>query len=114
MTIHRLSLSFRALKLSLLLSAGLLSVGGMQGCMTVGKDFAASRVIDLKIGETTQQQVREMFGQPWRMGREDGRHTWTYGIYKYSLFSPAETEDLVIRFDNNGIVRSYTFNTSRK
>ena len=97
-----------------MLFAGSIGVAGLSGCMTAGKDFAASRVMDLKIGETTQQQVREMFGQPWRMGREDGRHTWTYGKYKYSLFAPVETEDLVIRFDNNGIVRSYTFNTSKK
>lgn len=106
--------SLRALNLSLMLFAGSIGVAGLSGCATVGKDFAASRVVELKIGETTQNQVREMFGQPWRMGMEDGRHTWTYGKYRYSLFGPAETEDLVIRFDNNGTVRSYTFNTSKK
>lgn len=105
-------LLLKPFKLSLLLLA--VTVGGLSGCATVGKDFPASRVVELKIGETTQNEVRAMFGQPWRMGMEDGRHTWTYGKYKYSLFGPAETEDLVIRFDTNGTVRSYTFNTSKK
>ncbi len=106
--------SLRAVNLSLILLTGSISFAGLSGCATVGKDFAASRVVELKIGETTQNQVREMFGQPWRMGMEDGRHTWTYGKYRYSLFGPAETEDLVIRFDNTGTVRSYTFNTSKR
>ncbi|GAB4273702.1 MAG: hypothetical protein Kow0065_22380 [Methylomicrobium sp.] len=104
----------RKIRVTLLLTAVLATSSHLYGCATVGQDFAASRVVDLKIGETTQRQVREMFGPPWRMGREDGRNTWTYGKYRYYLFGPAETEDLVIRFDNNGVVRSYTFNTSKK
>ncbi|MGR9072466.1 MAG: outer membrane protein assembly factor BamE domain-containing protein [Gammaproteobacteria bacterium] len=84
----------------------------LPGCATVGKDFPSPRVMEIKVGETRQQQIREMFGPPWRIGIEDGKPTWNYGKYRYSAFSPAQTKDLVIRFDNNGTVRSYTFNTT--
>ena len=113
MSLFRLPVQFSAFKR--LLSALVLVFGILQinGCATIGQDFPNSRVSDIKIGQTTQQQVREMFGLPWRMGIEDGRNTWTYGRYRYSLFADDETKDLVIRFDNQGVVRSYTFNTSR-
>jgi hypothetical protein len=40
--------------------------------------------------------------------------TWTYGDYRYSLFSDGSTEDLVIKFDRSGVVASYVFNTSKR
>lgn len=86
----------------------------LAGCATVGQEFAASRVPEIKIGQSTRQNIKDIFGSPWRTGLEDGKPTWTYGIYKYSVFSPDDTQDLLIRFDNNGIVRSFTFNTTRK
>jgi hypothetical protein len=84
----------------------------LSACATVGRDFSASKVYDIQIGKTTQAEIHAMFGQPWRVGIEDGKPTWTYGSYHYSAFSEARTKDIVIRFDANNIVRSYTFNTS--
>jgi outer membrane protein assembly factor BamE (lipoprotein component of BamABCDE complex) len=94
--------------LLLMLSVFLLS----SGCATVGQDFPDSLVPRIKTHETTQDQVRSMFGAPWRVGLEDGQQTWTYGRYRYSLFRDASTKDLVIRFDKKGIVSSYSFNTT--
>jgi SmpA / OmlA family len=82
------------------------------GCATVGRDFSASKVYDIQIGKTTQSEIQAMFGPPRRVGIEDGRPTWTYANYHYSAFSAEETKDLVVRFDANNVVRSYTFNTS--
>jgi hypothetical protein len=81
-------------------------------CMTVGEDFAVGRVSHLKIGETTQKEVRDMLGEPWRTGLEDGHKTWTYGYYKYNVLGASQTRDLVVRFDDSGVVRSYTFNST--
>jgi hypothetical protein len=53
-----------------------------------------------------------MFGEPWRTGLEDGQRTWTYGYYKYNLLGASQTRDLVVRFDDAGTVRSYTFNST--
>ncbi len=82
------------------------------GCASVGRDFPASRVSDIKIGETTQNDIRNMFGSPWRVGIEDGQRTWTYGNYGYGLFTEKSAKDLLIRFDDNYVVASYTFSTT--
>ena len=84
------------------------------GCATVGQDFSSTRVSQIQLGKTTKAEVREMFGEPWRVGIEDGLETWSYGKYRYSMFSEKDAKDLVIRFTPNDIVKSYTFNTTNK
>ena len=82
------------------------------GCATVGRDFPVGPVAQIEKGVTTKTDVRAMFGNPWRTGVEDGRETWTYGHYRYSLFGDAKTRDLVVRFDPDGKVASYSFNST--
>ncbi|MGZ4998764.1 MAG: outer membrane protein assembly factor BamE domain-containing protein [Methylomonas sp.] len=104
----------KAVKLSSLLLVSGIASTQLTGCFTVGQEFAASRVPEIKVGQTTKKEISELFGTPWRTGLEDGRPTWTYGIYRYALFGGDDTQDLLIRFDPQGIVRSYTFNSTRK
>lgn len=82
------------------------------GCATVGNDFATHNVDQIRIGETTRAEIQELFGEPWRTGIEDGKRTWTYGKYKWSAFGDAETTDLVVRFNPDGTVSSYVYNTT--
>ena len=84
----------------------------LSACVTVGKSFPDYAVPDIKIGKTTEGEIRKLFGPPWRTGIDDGDRTWTYGHYRYSLFRATKTEDLVIRFDKDRVVSSYTFNTT--
>lgn len=93
---------------ALLVSGSLLA-----GCATVGEDFATHKVEEITIGETTRDDIQEMFGDPWRTGVEDGKRTWSYGKYRYSLFDDAETTDLVVRFNKDGTVSSYVYNTTQ-
>jgi outer membrane protein assembly factor BamE (lipoprotein component of BamABCDE complex) len=79
-------------------------------CATVGKDFSGDSVSQIRIGKTTKADVRVIFGNPWRTGLEDGKETWTYGHYRYQLIGQDSTKDLVIRFDDTGVVTSYSFN----
>jgi hypothetical protein len=81
-------------------------------CMTVGEDFAVGKVSHIQIGKTSQADLRKTFGEPWSVGLEDGQRSWTYGYYKYNLFGASQRRDLVVRFDDQGIVRSYTFNST--
>ena len=97
--------------LSIAIAMLALAVSGT-GCMTVGHPFATHEVSRLEIGKTSREEVRDLLGEPWRTGLEDGDSTWTYGHYRYSLFGEATTRDLVVRFDALGVVSSYSFNTT--
>jgi hypothetical protein len=98
-----------------LLPLALLLLGlALLACATVGRDFPSESVRQIRIGETTRERIHELFGDPWRTGVEDGMPTWTYARYRYVLFGDEKTKDLVIRYDEQGIVRSYTFNTTEE
>jgi len=82
----------------------------LTACASVGKPYPEHKVSEIQVGETTREQIEEMFGAPWRTGLESGKTTWTYGHYRYSLFSDDRTSDLVVRYDEHNRVESYTYN----
>ena len=78
------------------------------GCMpSVGRPFPVEHVRQIEIDKTTKAEVRQMFGEPWRTGIEDGFRTYTYGEYNVKM-----SRDLVIRFDENDLVKSFSFSSS--
>lgn len=80
----------------------------LTACMpTMGRAFPVQQVRQIEIGKTTQAEIRQIFGEPWRTGLEDGNRTWTYGEYSVKY-----NRDLVIRFDDAKIVKSYSFSSS--
>lgn len=104
--------SSRIILIASFLALSLLSMLFSAGCATVGQDFPVLQVTKIQVGTTTRDEIRSLFGSPWRVGIEDGQKTWTYGQYRYGLFGGKSAKDLVIRFDGNNIVSSYTFNTT--
>ena len=84
------------------------------GCASIGHQFPAGQISAIRIGETTQNDIYNMFGAPWRTGLDSGMKTFTYGDYQYNLFEDNSAEDLLIKFDKRGIVSSYTYNTSKR
>ena len=103
---------YRIQLLAILLGLSVILILFFSGCATIGKDFSASKVSEIEIGITTQNEIRAMFGSPWRIGIEDGQRTWTYGNYSYGLFVEKKAKDLVIRFNDKNVVASYTFSTT--
>ena len=82
-------------------------------CATIGHRFPPEKVAGIKNGETTKAQLLGDFGLPYRRGIEDGDSTWTYVYYKVRLFGEnLRTRDLYLRFDADGRVRSYTYNSN--
>ena len=78
------------------------------GCMpSVGRPFPVQQVRQIEIGVTTKAEVQKTFGDPWRTGIEDGFRTYTYGEYSVKM-----SRDLVIRFDDQDVVKSYSFSSS--
>ena len=86
------------------------------GCATVnvGYDFPDDQVKNIQIGKTSKEEIRTIFGEPWRVGLENGQETWTYGKYRYSGLKETDAKDLVIRFTEKDIVESYTFSTTNR
>jgi len=84
----------------------------VSGCITLGKDFSEANVSSITIGVTTKNEVRRLFGSPWLSGVQDGQPAWTYGIYDYSLFGERKAKDLLVQFDDQGKVSSFTFSTT--
>lgn len=82
------------------------------GCLTVGRDFRSSDFSWIVANKTTKDQVHRVLGEPFRVGVESGMTTWTYGYYKYRVGGETRTKDLVLYFNRDGTVSSFTFNTS--
>jgi hypothetical protein len=90
------------------LSASLL-VGG---CFSVGRPFPVESVGAIQRNQTKQEDIRRVFGDPWRTGIEDGQATWTYAHYRRSVFGQTKTRDLIVRFNAAGVVSSYSFSST--
>jgi outer membrane protein assembly factor BamE (lipoprotein component of BamABCDE complex) len=84
------------------------------GCanLNVGYAFPADQVKNIQIGKTNKEEIRTTFGEPWRVGLENGQETWTYGKYHYKGFRETDAMDLVVRFTEEDIVESYTFSAT--
>jgi len=95
-----------------MLAIAVLAATTCASCLTTGRHFPVSAVERIQVGKTTQEQVRTMFGKPWRTGVDSGKTTWTYAHYRYSMFGENLLRDLVIRFDGHGLVDSYSFNST--
>jgi hypothetical protein len=83
----------------------------LTGCLTVGEEFS-TEVKWIQVGKTTRNEVDAKIGAPWRTGYDSGLYTYTYGFYRYSVFRPTRTRDLVVRFKPEGSVESYSFSSS--
>lgn len=83
----------------------------MNGCATVGSDFP-SDVNWITKDKTKRVELEMRLGSPFQVGFDSGQLTWSWGFYRYSLFRPVRTKDLVVRFNNDGTVSSYSFSSS--
>jgi hypothetical protein len=83
----------------------------LSGCLTVGDEFT-SEVSWIEKDRTTRKDVEAKFGSPFRTGYDTGLLTYTYAFYRYSVFRPARTKDLTVRFNSTGTVNSYSFASS--
>ena len=84
----------------------------LSGCMTVGANFPSEDFSWIVKGKTTRADAQRVLGEPFRVGVDSGQATWTYGYYRYRLFGPTYTKDLVLYFNKDGTVSSFNFNTS--
>lgn len=88
------------------------------GCATIelGRNIDLSQIDQqLKIGKTTQEELRQLLGPPLAMGVEHRPQLlleeWTYysGSGKLPSLKHARLQILQIRFTHEGIVESYNW-----
>ena len=89
---------------------GLLLVLG--GCGTVGKDFDTSKISKIANGTTTRAEIRKMFGEPFKMGTQNGLPVWIYEHNLYHSIKADKSKNLVVIFGSNGVVQSHQFMSS--
>lgn len=81
-------------------------------CVSTGKDFASSKAAMIEKGVTKKTDIQEWFGYPYMTGLDNGDKTWIYNYTKTSAGGKTQAKNLYIVFDDNGIVKSFTFSTS--
>jgi hypothetical protein len=82
------------------------------GCIHVGRQFDSDNLSWIAKNQTTKIDMSARLGEPFRAGIDQGMLTWTYGYYDYRLIGQTYTKDLVVYFNPDGTVHSYTFSTS--
>ena len=79
---------------------------------TVGNNFDSSQIKNIQSNVTSQKEIFERFGAPFKKGVENDQTMWTYQFDKWNAVGPAQSKDLVILFDNKNIVKAYRYTTS--
>ena len=80
-------------------------------CVTQGRDFV-SQLDWVKKGKTRQGDVKLVLGDPQFVGSSDGTPAWTYGYYKYRLFSPSYTKEVKFYWNPDNTIQTWSFNSS--
>ena len=82
------------------------------GCASVGKDFESEKVKNIKNNVTTQLEIIDWFGLPFKEGSENGYIMWTYQIDKWQVLGVVESKGLVILFDDQNKVKAYRYESN--
>ena len=85
----------------------ILVFGGCGG--TVGGRFDASKVDNIINGTTTQAEIKNIFGKPFKTGIQNGKPIWVYEHNRYNLLRNETSKDLIIVFGPSGLVQSHQF-----
>ena len=77
-----------------------------------GKNFDSSELKSIQNNVTSQEEIFQKFGAPFKKGLENGQAMWTYQFDKWKALGAAQSKDLIILFDNKSIVKAYRYTAS--
>ena len=92
--------------------AALLLACALTACGSVGKEFDPALAESVVNGKTTKQEVRSMFGTPFKTGIQNGNEVWVYERDTYSALGKDTSKDFILVFDKEGVVTSHQFMSS--
>jgi hypothetical protein len=93
------------------LSAVLLIVLAGCGLLVVGWDFPSPTRDMIQAGKTTRAELVRFFGEPYQVGIDSGDLTWSW-FYGKKHSQGELTKELTVRFDEAGVVKSYSFRSN--
>ena len=82
------------------------------GCGAAGKNFNSSKVKGIINGTTTQTDIKKIFGEPFKIGIQNGKPIWIYENHHYSIINKNTSKDLIIILSPDGIVESHQFTSN--
>ena len=82
------------------------------GCGTTGRNFDASKVEKIINGSTTAAEVKQLLGEPFRKGMQNGKMVWIYEYNYYHSLGPDMSKDVFVTFDENNVVSSHQLMSS--
>lgn len=93
---------------ALLILAGLLA-----GCalLVVGSDFPSPAREMIQPGKTAKADLLRFFGEPYQVGIDSGDLTWSW-FYGKKQSEGELSKELTVRFDAQGVVKSYSFRSN--
>lgn len=83
----------------------------LASCVTSGREFP-SRLDWIQKGKTRQNDVKLVLGDPQFVGSSDGTPSWKYGYYRYRLFSPSHTKEVIFYWNTDKTVQGWSFTSS--
>jgi outer membrane protein assembly factor BamE (lipoprotein component of BamABCDE complex) len=83
----------------------------LAACMTIGRDFSTTPVRNIQQNVTTQRDIFNYFGEPYRKGLENGYETWSYLYNYWELGQLRDSKELIVVFNKDNTVRTYSFNS---
>ncbi len=92
--------------------AAILLVGLLSACGSAGKDFDPALAASVQNGKTSKEEIRSLFGTPFKTGIQNGKEIWIYEYNTYSALGPDTSKDFIIVFDDRGVVTSHQLMTS--
>jgi len=79
------------------------------GCGSTGNKFDESKFGQIMNGKTTQEEVLQLFGEPYQKGVENGHAVWIYEYNEFGLFEKNASKDIYLIFNEQNIVQSHQF-----
>ena len=92
---------------------GLVAVILVAGCISVkfGREFPSPESTMIVVGKTDKASLARAFGEPYQVGEDSGDQTWRW-FYGPPNSGTELGEDLAVRFNVDGSVKSYSFSSN--
>jgi hypothetical protein len=85
----------------------------LSGCagLQVGREFPSPDAAQIKTDVTDKTRLLTLYGEPYQVGIDNGDQTWRW-FYALRSASATTSKDLLVRFNANGTVKSYSFTSN--